>query len=325
MKMKKVGLIDEPLSVIGFGCWPLSGKKIWNNSNDRDSIRAVEKAVDLGVNLFDVAPIYGYGHAEEVLGKALKGKRDKVLIATKCGLVWDDEYRDSRDLSAKNIYREIDASLRRLGTDYVDIYQLHWPDHETNIEETIEAMINIKELGKIRYIGLSNFPLELTKKAMEMTTIASQQGLYNMLERNSDSYHELSLEYKTEEEILPFVKGHNQAFFPYSPLFQGLLTGKFKKENNFDDNDVRINNPNFEGEVYDKYFKATKELKKIAKNINKPMTQLALNWLIKNDAVTSIICGAQNSQHVRENVGSIEWELSDDVMQEINSIVDKFM
>jgi aryl-alcohol dehydrogenase-like predicted oxidoreductase len=155
--------------------------------------------VDLGINLFDVAPVYGFGHAEEVLGKALKGRRQKVLIASKCGLLWDGQRNITNNLTAKSILWEIDNSLRRLNTDHIDIYQLHWPDPNTPIEETIEALHSIKEAGKIRYIGVSNFSVELTKQAMEIDTIVSYQGLYNMLERNPESYHEIPLTYRTQE------------------------------------------------------------------------------------------------------------------------------
>lgn len=324
MKKKKVLLMEEEFSVVGFGCWAISGSNTWNNSNDDDSIKAVQKAVELGVNFFDVAPVYGFGHAEEVLGKALKDSRSKVLIATKCGLVWDDRYRIENRLTAESIYREIDDSLRRLHTDYIDIYQIHWPDPNTPIEETMEALINIQKAGKIRYIGVSNFSIDLTKKAMEMAAIVSQQCLYNMLERNEESYHGIPLEYRTEKEILPFCKEKGQAFFPYSPLCQGLLTGVFKETGNFDDNDVRANNPKFKGSIFKKYLNVVEKLKGIANSINKPLSQLAINWLIQKDEVTSVISGAQNINHVEENVDSVSWELSDDIIKEIDHILSTF-
>jgi aryl-alcohol dehydrogenase-like predicted oxidoreductase len=324
MKRRKAASMKEEFSVIGFGCWAVSGAGVWNKSNDIDSIKAIQKALDLGVNFFDVAPVYGFGHAEEVLGKALKGNRQKVLIASKCGLVWDSQYRIKNQLTAESIYKEIDDSLRRLNTDYIDIYQIHWPDPNTPIEETMEALINIKKAGKIRNIGVSNFPVELTKKAMEMDTIVSQQCLYNMLERNEKSYHSIPLEYRTEKEILPFCRENGQAFFPYSPLCQGLLTGTFKETDNFDEKDVRANNPKFKGEIFIAYLQTVEKLKEIAKSIGKPLNQLAINWLVKNDVITSVICGAQNIEHVEENVASIEWELSDDTIREIDKLLDNY-
>ena len=144
---------------------------------DEDSIKTVQKAVDLGVNFFDVAPIYGMGHVEEILGKALKGRRESVLVASKCGLVWDDRKNVTINLTATSIHQEIDDSLRRLQTDYLDLYQMHWPDPNTPIEETISALEEIKKSGKIRHIGVSNFSVDLTRQAMAVGTVTSHQGL----------------------------------------------------------------------------------------------------------------------------------------------------
>jgi aryl-alcohol dehydrogenase-like predicted oxidoreductase len=319
MNTKTVAKIDEALSAVGFGCWAIGGD--WNNTTDQSSIDAVQRAVDLGINLFDVAPVYGFGHAEEVLGKSLKGRRQKVVVASKCGLLWDEQRNITNNLTAKSILWEIDNSLRRLNTDHIDIYQLHWPDPNTPIEETMEALQSIKEAGKIRYIGVSNFSVELMKQAMEIGMIVSYQGLYNMLERNPESYHEIPLTYRTQEEILPFCQEHGLAFFPYSPLFQGLLTGTFKARGNFDDNDMRANNPKLKGESFQTYFEMVEKLKGFAQEIGKPLSQVAINWLIKQDAVTSVICGAQNIQHIEENVASTEWDLTDDLMTQIDGIL----
>lgn len=319
MKMKKVTRIQESLSAVGFGCWAIGGD--WNNTTDQASIDAVQRAVDLGVNFFDVAPVYGFGHAEEVLGKALGGRRNKVLIASKCGLVWDQHRNITNDLTAKNVRREIDDSLRRLQTDYIDLYQLHWPDPKTPIAETMEALNAIKGAGKIRYIGVSNFSIDLTRQAMEIGTVVSHQGLYSMLERNAESYHRIPLIYRTEQEILPFCQEQGMAFLPYSPLFQGLLTGAFKASGNFDDTDMRANNPKLMGDGFQIYFEMTEKLKGFAREIGKPLAQIAINWLIRQEAVTSILCGAQNIQHVEENVASIEWELTDEMARRIEDIL----
>ena len=220
METKRVRAMDETFSVVGYGCWGISGGDVWNKTTDRDSIRAVQAAVDHGVTFFDVAPVYGFGHAETILGQALGGRREDVLIATKCGLVWDDQGRITNDLSADNIFHEIDQSLRRLGVDYVDIYQMHWPDPATPIEESMDALLRIKDSGKIRHIGVSNFPVALTEEARRLGEIVSYQGLYNMLERNPESYHNIPLEYQTEKEVLSYCREQGLAFFPYSPLFR---------------------------------------------------------------------------------------------------------
>ena len=219
------------------------------------------------------------------------------------------------------MHQEIDQSLKRLKTDYVDIYQIHWPDPNTPIQETMEALERIRETGKIRHIGVSNFSLALTKEAMNYGTVVSHQGLYNMLERNPDSYHNIPLDYRAEDEILPFCLENGMAFFPYSPLFQGLLTGKFMASDNFDDQDVRSENPKLVGESFQIYFEMAEALKAIADDIGKPLTQVAINWLICQDAVTSVICGAQTVDHVEENVGSVNWNLTDDVLARIEDIL----
>ncbi len=325
MKFKKVNLIGEEFSAVGFGCWGISGGDVWNKTIDRNSIEAIHAALDLDVNFFDVAPVYGLGHAEQILGQALKGKRHDVIIASKCGLVWDDRKRVTNNLTTKSIHWEIDQSLRRLNTDYVDIYQIHWPDPNTTIEETMEALERIRESGKIRYIGVSNFSLELTQHALKVAAVVSHQGLYNMLERNPTSYHSIPLTYQVENEILPLCQEKGMAFFPYSPIFQGLLTDSFQVEENFDENDVRSANPKLNGELFKQYFEIVQKVKEYAHTIDKPLSQVAINWLIKHDAVTSVICGAQNVQHVQENVGSVEWELTDDMLECIEKILEPYV
>lgn len=322
MKYKKVKNIEEEISVIGFGCWGISGPEFWEGTTDESSIKTIQKAVENGINLFDVAPVYGFGHAEEILGTALKGMRHKVLIATKCGLVWDEQKRIKRNLTPKSIFKEIDDSLKRLKTDYIDIYQLHWPDPNTDINETIDALLELKKQGKIRYIGLSNFSIATAQFIMKKVKISSMQGLYNMLERNPLSYHNIALEYRTEKEVLPFCLKNDLAFFPYSPLLQGLLTGKFTGHEKF--NDVRAANPNLTGERFHEFINIVKDLNDFSKKINKPLNQIALNWLIKNPAVTSVIAGAQKPEHLEENLKAITWKLTDELYEEIESIISKY-
>ena len=141
MRLTQIPQIEEPVSVLGFGCWALSGPDVWTDGDDDDAIAAVRRALEIGINFFDVAPVYGLGHAEEVLGRALTGRREEVLVATKCGLVWDEQSHVTNDLTGASLQREIDASLRRLQTDYVDVYQMHWPDPATPIEESMEALL----------------------------------------------------------------------------------------------------------------------------------------------------------------------------------------
>lgn len=319
MDKRKIGNTDLEASVVGFGCWGISGKDFWNGANDRDSEEAIKTAFENGVNFYDVAPIYGFGHAEEVLGRAVKGFRDKIIIASKCGLVWDDNFAVKKLLDKKSINKEIDDSLRRLNTDHVDLYQLHWPDFTTPIEETMEAVNMIKKSGKIRHIGVSNFPVDLAKKAMMYGEVVSQQCLYNMFDRNEEVYHVEQLGYLTEKEILPFCRENNLAFFPYSPLSQGMLTDT---DLEFSDNDVRTYNPNFKDGKYEKRLSVLKKLREIAGRLNKPLSQIAINWLIDNPVITSVICGALNAAQARENCLSNTWKLDNDTMKEINAALE---
>lgn len=323
MIYKKVGKIEEEISAIGIGCWNFGGQ--WDTSSEDNSINIVHAAIDNGINFFDIAPVYGFSKAEQILGKALKnGKRSKVLIATKCGLLWNEKHETRNNLTKKSILNEIDQSLQRLQTDYVDIYQLHWPDYNTPIEETVSALEEIKKAGKIRYIGLSNFAQEDVKKFMSMIEINSQQSLYNMLERNTGSYHNIPLDYKTEDEVLPMVKKHQQAFLPYSPLFQGLLSGRFKADGNFSEKDIRNVNPKLKGDLYPKYYAGAIALENFAGNIGRPLNEIALNWLRQKEEVTSIIAGASSIAQLEKNLHSTTWDLTDEELKQIESIIEPY-
>jgi aryl-alcohol dehydrogenase-like predicted oxidoreductase len=325
MKYKKVGKIENEISAIGLGCWAFAGEKWWGDTDDQNSIKVIQTCLDHGINLLDVAACYGQGHSEEVVGKAIKGRdRSSILINSKCGLLWDENGREYNSLKKESILKEIDDSLRRLDTDYVDIYQLHWPDPETPLEETLEALQIIKDSGKIRYVGVTNYGVDDVTNIMRTLDVASQQGLYNILERNPRTYHAINLVYRTERETLPFVTEHEQAFFPYSPLFQGLLGGRWERDKQFPDNDVRRLNPKLTDERFYVYFDAMAELKVIAEKYGHKINELAINWLIKNPAVTSVIGSYRTVDQVDTNIAALDWEISDDMAEEIKPIVDRF-
>jgi aryl-alcohol dehydrogenase-like predicted oxidoreductase len=309
MRTKHVQSMNEPLSSIGLGCWAIGGAGVWSDSSDESSVATIRRAIELGVTVFDVAPVYGFGHAETVLGSVLKetGARQEVTIATKCGLIWDENDRIVRDLSPASIRREIDASLRRLQTDYVDIYQLHWPDPNVPLEETIRELQNQKKQGKVRSVGLSNFSRPQTLEALSLEPIVSCQGLYNLLERNPESYHSIPLEYRVEREVLPLCRDWGLAFFPYSPLMQGLLAGAYNEATAFSKDDVRSSNPKLNGPELTRRVNAVKELTELALSEGHPVSHLAIAWLVDNDAVTSVICGAQTPEQIQENVLAAQW------------------
>ena len=315
MKYRKLGTSDLEVSTVIFGAWTIGGW-YWGGADDNESIGAIHKALDVGINCFDTAPAYGFGHSERILGATLKENRKKVIIATKCGLRWDErvgqllfETKDAtgtvhmifKNLSKESIMHECEESLRRLGTDYIDLYQCHWPDEETPLEETMEALLRLKEQGKIRAIGVSNFPKGLIKKCLMIGDVASDQPKYSLLSR------------EIEQDILPYCLENDVGIISYGPLGQGLLTGKVTMDRKFAEDDLR--------ERFQVWFKpanrrrvlsALEEIKPFADKYEATLGQIAINWVIGQPGVTSAIVGARNAEQVAENAGGTEFELSDE-------------
>ncbi len=301
METRKLGGSELYASVIGFGAWA-AGKAGWGDADEAEQERAIWEAYDSGVNFFDTAPVYGFGESERVLGRVLKHVRDKVYIATKFGLVWNDK-GIRNDVTRANIFREIDESLRRLDTDYIDLYQVHWPDPEgrTPIAETIGALKDLVQAGKIRYIGVSNFSVSQLAEAQATAPVVSLQSPYNLLQR------------KVEDAELPYIAANGVGFIPYSPLAQGLLTGKFALDSVISADDVRKQlNPLFAPGKYEYALAKVEKLKEIAEKYGKTPAQTALNWLAAKPEVTTIIAGAKTRAQVRENIGGTGWRLDDE-------------
>ncbi|UYZ13798.1 aldo/keto reductase [Brevibacillus sp. WF146] len=297
MENRRLGDSELFPSVIGFGAWA-AGKTGWGDVDERAIVEAIQTAYDLGVNFFDTAPFYGYGESERILGKTLKPVRDKVIIATKFGIVWDDKGGFVMDVSRKNILREIDESLKNLGTDYIDLYQVHWPDHKTPIQETMETLNELVQSGKIRYIGVSNFSVEQMEEARKYAHVVSLQSQYNLLQRG------------VEQAEYPYVERVGMGFIPYSPLAQGLLTGKFTKETKIPEDDVRRQfNPLFKDGEFEANVEKAEKIRTIADRYGKPMAQVAVNWLLAKPAVATVITGAKNKEQVIQNVAAAEWKL----------------
>ncbi|MGX9522520.1 aldo/keto reductase [Vibrio mediterranei] len=323
MKFKQIK--DLNASAVGFGCWAIGGT--WNNVSDQESIRAVKAAIETGINFFDVAPVYGKGHAESVLGQALKTeKREDIIIATKCGLPWsqDERKKTRKDLTKASILKEIDDSLMRLQTDYVDLYQVHWPDPNTPIAETADALAELKTQGKIRHVGVSNYSLDMTREMMEGVEVATFQGLYNLLEQNPEHYHNIPLLYRARKEALPFCHDNDLKYLPYSPLMQGLLTGTLKRSGNWDENDDRRNNPKLNGEAFEPYFNCVEELKALAQMANIPPAHLAIHWLVAQQDVGPVIAGAHTIEQVKDNAAFVQSASSSELLKQAEKIVAKW-
>lgn len=311
MEYRVLGKSGLKVSVIGYGAWGIGGRPFWKNEGDEQSIRSIEMAYGVGINFFDTAPVYGFGHSEVLLGRALRSKRENVVIATKCGLRWQKEEIKSieKKTTRESILQEIDLSLKRLQTDYIDLYQVHWPDENTAIEETMGALLEIQKAGKIKHIGVSNYSVEQIVESLKYGQLVSLQPMYSMLERD------------IEEEILPFCIKNNVGVICYSPLASGVLTGKYDENTKFKDWRGQGIIGNFTGEVFYSHIKKVKEVKKIAQKLGKTTAQLALNWLLARNGVTTALIGVKNPDHVEQNIGAVGWEVPDNYMKDLESIL----
>jgi aryl-alcohol dehydrogenase-like predicted oxidoreductase len=308
MNTRKLGSNGPYLTEIGFGAWAIGGpwEFGWGEVNDADSIAAISYAVENGINWVDTAAIYGLGHSEEIVGKALDGKRDKIFLATKCGMVWDEQWRVKIHASAKSIRREIENSLKRLNVDYIDLYQIHWPDPETEVEESWETLVKLKEEGKTRYIGVCNYDVSLLSRCMKIAPVQSLQPPYSMLRR------------QIENEILPYCLRENIGVVAYSPMQAGILSGKFDMTKLAAD-DWRRSNKFYQEPRLSRYLEFVEKLRPIASRYNKTVGQLAVAWVLNNRAVTSAIVGARFASQVKDNIHASGFILSKSDQEMINS------
>jgi len=297
MEYQNLGLTDLKISRIGFGCWAMGGYG-WGKTDDRDSIAAVHKALSLGINFFDTADVYGFGHSEEILSKALGNQRNKVVIATKFGVKWDKNGKTTRDISPKRVIKALDDSLRRLKIDCILLYQIHWPDLKTPISETMEALKKCQKAGKIRYIGVSNFSFDLIRDAQRCARIESMQGPYNIINRN------------IEKELQLCRQKYNMATITYGSLAQGLFSGKYGKNSKFDEKDVRRRDENWKGKKFEMNLKLVDKLKKIGDNYGKTPAQVAIRWILENPFVDCALTGITKPKEIVENSGAMNWKLS---------------
>ena len=310
MQKRKLGSSDLDLSVVGLGTWAM-GDDFFGKVDDNQSVAAIQSAVDSGVNLIDTAPAYGAGHAEEVVGRAIRGRREEVVVATKVGII-RTENDFIRNLKPDSLRREIDDSLRRLGVDVIDLYQIHWPDPETPLEDTLEELIKIREAGKYRYLGVSNFTTELMDQAREQAGIVSLQPQYSLLKREA------------EEELLPYCEQNNLGVLSYGTLAGGILTGKFKEIPTLPEGDNR-----------DKFYRFFQEpqwsavqgllevLRAIATEHGVTPAQVAMRWAIQQPAITSVLVGAKNADQAAANAKAGLFELTEDDIERIGEAYDR--
>jgi aryl-alcohol dehydrogenase-like predicted oxidoreductase len=310
METRKLGNSDMQISRIGVGAWAMGGGNWewgWGPQEDDDSIRAIHAALDAGMNWIDTAAVYGLGHSEEVVAKALKGRAARPYIFTKCSMVWDESREIGRSLKAASIRKELENSLRRLNVSTIDLYQIHWPVPDEEIEEGWTEMARLKDEGKVRYIGVSNFNVKQMKRAHAISPITSLQPPYSMLKRSG------------EDEILPFAEQHNIGAIVYSPMYSGLLTGAMTKERaaKFAPDDWRRRDPNFQEPRLSRNLQLIEVLREIGKHHRRTPGEVAIAWTLKNSAVTAAIVGVRNAEQVAGISGAGDLHLSSEETNEI--------
>lgn len=312
--LRTLGNSDLQLTRIGFGAWAIGGGNwefAWGPQDDSESIAAIHRALDLGVNWIDTAAIYGLGHSEEIVGKALKSTSHKPLVFTKCSMRWHPDRTIYRSLKADSLAEEVDNSLRRLNVETIDLYQIHWPDPADQIEEGWQALAKFKEQGKIRYIGVSNFNVEQMQRAQKIAPITSLQPPYSMLRR------------AIEAEILPFAQANNIGVINYSPMVSGLLTGKMTAERaaSLPADDWRRRNVEFKEPRLSRNLRLVELLREIGSAHNVSPGVVAVAWTLHHPAITAAIVGGRSAEQVEGLAPALEFRLGEDEFARINTFL----
>ena len=301
---------EMKVSRIAQGTWAIGGW-MWGGTDEKESIRTIHAALDIGINLIDTAPVYGFGVSEEIVGKAIeeKGHREKVFIATKVGLEWHNG-SVSRNSSQRRIRQEVQDSLRRLRTDYIDIYQIHWPDLAVPIEETARAMQGLLQEGLIRATGVSNYSTQQMNQFMSVCKLNTVQPPYNLFERQID------------RDVLPYVLEKKLSAFAYGPLCRGLLTGTLRSDTKFTGDDLRQSDPKFQPPRFAQYLDAVQRLDDLArKRYGKNVMDLAVRWALDTPGITAALWGARHPSELEAVKSVLDWNLDADTRSVIDQIL----
>ena len=316
MEYRRFGPTDMTVSALGFGCWEMGGT--YGNVDGSEIAAAVNRAIDLGVNCFDTAPAYGRGESESVLGRALGSRRKDVVVVTKCGVGYSDRPK-GRDSRMASIFGSVEESLRNLGTDYLDVLLIHWPDVNTPFEETMHALDSLVRDGKVRAVGVSNFTLDQIRECEGYRSVDVVQYGLNMFDR------------RMEQEIFPYCQQQGTGVMVYGPLAFGLLSGTFTADTRFGNNDWRSTGGRpgwnvgvFAEEHFQRNLQVVEELKPIAGARGKGMPHLALRWVLSNPAVSVALVGMRTVQEVEDNVSGLEWALSGVEMAQIDDVFSRY-
>jgi aryl-alcohol dehydrogenase-like predicted oxidoreductase len=314
LEKQTFGKTGMEITRTGFGSWAIGGsgwRAAWGPQDDDEAVGAIRRAVELGINWIDTAAVYGLGHSEELVARALKDVSERPHVFTKCSQVWDQNGNVSDNLKKDSVKRECDESLRRLQMEVIDLYQIHWPRPEEDIEEGWEALAELKEEGKVRHIGVSNFDVEQMERAQSVAPVETLQPPYNMLNRG------------IEEEILPYCAERDIGVIVYSPMRSGLLTGKMTRERvrNLPSDDWRRNSPDFQEPRLSKNLELVGLLEEIGEEHGRSAGEVAIAWTLRHPAVTAAIVGGRRPDQVDGIVGAAELRLSEDELDRIEAFL----
>ena len=310
METRKFGKTDMEITPIGFGSWAIGGNA-WGPQDDEEAVGAIRRALELGMNWIDTAAVYGFGHSEELVARALKGVSERPYVFTKCSLVWDENANVDNVLERDSVKRECEESLRRLQTDVIDLYQIHWPNPEEDIEEGWSALAELKEEGKVRHIGVSNFNVEQMERAQNIAPVETLQPPYNLIDRG------------VEEEILPYCGEQDIGVIVYSPMKSGLLSGKMTRERvqNLPSDDWRRNAPEFNEPRLSRNLELVGLLEEIGAEHGRSPAEVAIAWTLRHPAVTAAIVGGRRPDQVDGIIGAAELRLSEEELERIESFL----
>jgi aryl-alcohol dehydrogenase-like predicted oxidoreductase len=316
MQTRQLGKSDLYITPLGVGAWAMGGAGwlfSWSHQDDDASISAIHAALDAGMNWIDTAAVYGLGHSEEVVAKALEGRANRPYVFTKCARVWDENRQIGKSLKADSIRRECEDSLRRLKVDVIDLYQIHWPEPDEDVEEGWATLARLKEEGKVRWIGVSNFNLDQLKRAQTIAPINSLQPPYSLIRR------------EVEEAVLPYCAEQSIGVIAYSPMGSGLLTGTMTRERIADlpEDDWRRRGPQFQEPLVTRNLKIADKLKEIAARHGRSPGEVAVAWVLRNSVVTGAIVGVRSREQVAGVIGAMDFRLGEGEVNEIEAFVQR--
>ncbi len=305
MQRRRVGKSELEISEVGFGCWAIGGHG-YGNVDDKVSKRAIQKALDLGINFFDTANVYGFGHSETLLSEALGSHRQEVVIATKVGVNWTSDGNTYRDCSPPTLLQSLEESLRRLRVDCIPLYQIHGHDGKTRMDDIMDVLRRCQEAGKIRYIGCCNFPIDLIGAVGSSNDLVSLQALYNVKQRENE---------RTMEDC---YSGRQMGVIAYEVLGRGLFSGKYGVTSRFGEKDTRVRDPQFRGKELERNIEILRGLAKVGARYGKSAAQAAIRWVLDKPFLTCALVGAKTPAQIEENAGAVGWSLHEEDLERLN-------